>query len=64
MFHVKRPVDATDLVEAQAAAWGLSLSHERNGQLWKYARLLSNYDLANVIGTRDVDRILIDHVLD
>ena len=64
MFHVKRPVDATDLVEAQAAAWGLSLCHERNGQLRKYARLLSNYDLANVIGTRDVDRILIDHVLD
>jgi 16S rRNA (guanine527-N7)-methyltransferase len=57
-------MDATGLVEAQAAAWGLSLCQERSGQLQEYARLLSNYDLANVIGTRDVDRILIDHVLD
>ena len=64
MFHVKRPMDATGLVEAQAAAWGLSLSQERSEQLREYARLLSNHDLANVIGTREVDRILIDHVLD
>ena len=64
MFHVKRPMDATALVEAQAAAWGLSLCQERSGQLREYAKLLSDYDLANVIGTRDVDRILIDHVLD
>ena len=64
MFHVKRPMDATGLVEAQAAAWGLSLSQELSGQLWEYARLLSKYDLANVIGTRDVDKILVDHILD
>src|SRR5215213_6687615 len=30
----------------------------------EYARLLSSYGRANVIGTRDVDGILLDHVLD
>ena len=64
MFHVKRPVDALGLVEAQAAAWGLRLCHDQRGYLQEYARLLASYDLANVIGTRDVDRILTDHVLD
>ena len=42
----------------------MSLSQELSGQLWEYARLLSKYDLANVIGTRDVDKILVDHILD
>ena len=64
MFHVKRPMDALELVEAQAAAWGLRLDHERLGHLEEYAGLLARYDQANVIGTRDVDRILMDHVLD
>jgi 16S rRNA (guanine527-N7)-methyltransferase len=64
MFHVKRHVDALGLMEAQAAAWGLRLCHDRRGHLQDYARLLASYDLANVIGTRDVDRILTEHVLD
>jgi 16S rRNA (guanine527-N7)-methyltransferase len=64
MFHVKRHVDALGLMEAQAAAWGLRLFHDRRGHLQDYARLLASYDLANVIGTRDVDRILTEHVLD
>ena len=64
MFHVKRPVDALGLMEVQAAAWGLYLSHDQRGYLQEYARLLASYDLANVIGTRDVHRILTDHVLD
>lgn len=32
--------------------------------LHDYARLLSSYDRANVIGTRDPDRVLLDHILD
>jgi 16S rRNA (guanine527-N7)-methyltransferase len=64
MFHVKRPADALGLMEVQAAAWGLRLCHDRRGHLQEYATLLALYDLANVIGTRDVGRILIDHVLD
>jgi 16S rRNA (guanine527-N7)-methyltransferase len=64
MFHVKRPMDATGVLEAQAAVWGLSLCRERIGHLQEYAQLLASYDLANVIGTREEERILIDHVLD
>ncbi len=64
MFHVKRPVNALGLMEVQAAAWGLRLGHEPRGHLKEYAGLLAQYDRANVIGTRDVDTILIDHVLD
>jgi 16S rRNA (guanine527-N7)-methyltransferase len=64
MFHVKRPMDALGLMEVQAAAWGLRFGHDRRGRLQEYARRLALYDRANVIGTRDLDRILLDHVLD
>jgi 16S rRNA (guanine527-N7)-methyltransferase len=64
MFHVKRSMDALGLMEVQAAAWGLRLGRERRGLLKEYAGLLARYDRANIIGTRDVDRILMDHVLD
>ena len=64
MFHVKRPMDALDVMEIQAAAWGLRLGHDRRGHLQEYARHLALYDRANVIGTRNMDRILLDHVLD
>jgi 16S rRNA (guanine527-N7)-methyltransferase len=64
VFHVKRPTEALDLVEQQAAAWGLRLRRDRRLHLQEYARLLARYERANVIGTRDVDGILIDHVLD
>jgi 16S rRNA (guanine527-N7)-methyltransferase len=64
MFHVKRPMDALGLMEVQAATWGLHLGHDRRGRLQEYARRLALYDRANVIGTRDLDRILLDHVLD
>ena len=33
-------------------------------RLLGYGELLASYDKANVIGTRDLDRILLDHVLD
>ncbi len=62
MFHVKRPMDVLGLMEEQAAAWGLRLGHDR--RLHEYARHLALYDRANVIGTRDLERILLDHVLD
>jgi 16S rRNA (guanine527-N7)-methyltransferase len=64
MFHVKRSIDSLDLVEAQASAWGLRLDHDRRGRLQAYAGLLALYDRANVIGTKELDRILLDHVLD
>ena len=64
MFHVKRPKDALGLMEVQAAAWGLRLGHERRWHLKEYAGLLAHYDRANVIGVRDVDTVLVDHVID
>jgi 16S rRNA (guanine527-N7)-methyltransferase len=57
-------MDALGLMEIQAAAWRLRLGREQRGYLKDYAGLLARYDRANVIGTRDVDRILMDHVLD
>ena len=56
-------MDALGLMEEQAAAWGLRFGHDRRGRLQEYARHLALYDRANVIGTRDLDRILLDHVL-
>jgi 16S rRNA (guanine527-N7)-methyltransferase len=53
-----------ELLEMQAAAWGVRLDDGRLDRLLRYARLLASYEKANVIGTRDLDRILLDHVLD
>src|SRR5919107_6409208 len=55
---------AVELLEAQANAWGVRLGDEQLHRLLRYARLLASYDKANVIGTRDLDRIVLDHVLD
>jgi 16S rRNA (guanine527-N7)-methyltransferase len=64
MFHVKHPMDALELMEIQAAAWGLRIGNNRRRRLQEYARYLAQYDRANVIGTRGLDEILVDHVLD
>ena len=42
----------------------MSIDEGQLGKLSIYARLLAGYDRANVIGTRDFDSILLDHVLD
>jgi 16S rRNA (guanine527-N7)-methyltransferase len=57
-------MDSLSLLEEQAAAWGLPLDRGRRECLLEYARLLASYDQANVIGTRDLDGILLAHVLD
>jgi 16S rRNA (guanine527-N7)-methyltransferase len=57
-------MDELELVTLQAAAWGLRLDEEWLARLEAYARLLAGYEEANVIGTRDFGRILLDHVLD
>src|SRR5919107_949854 len=53
-----------EILEAQAASWGAHLDDKALVRLLRYAQLLSFYETANVIGTRDLDRILLDHVLD
>jgi 16S rRNA (guanine527-N7)-methyltransferase len=55
---------ALELLGAQAAAWGVCLDDEQLDLLLRYARHLASHDRANVIGSRDLDRILLDHVLD
>lgn len=52
------------MLEAQAAVWGVRLDDGRLDRLLRYAGLLASYEKTNVIGTRDLDRILLDHVLD
>jgi 16S rRNA (guanine527-N7)-methyltransferase len=57
-------MDALELVRLQATAWGLRLDDERLSGLETFARFLSSYEKANVIGTRSVRDILLEHVLD
>jgi 16S rRNA (guanine527-N7)-methyltransferase len=57
-------VDAIELVSQQAAAWGLRLDAGGLQRLGAFARLLSDYEEANVIGTREVGEVLLEHVLD
>ena len=45
-------------------AWGLQIDGNRQQRLLEYAHILASYNKANVIGTRDVDRIVVAHVLD
>jgi 16S rRNA (guanine527-N7)-methyltransferase len=57
-------MESLELLEAQAAAWGVCLDGLRLDTLLRDGRLLASYEKANVIGTRDLDRILLEHVLD
>jgi len=57
-------MNTLSLLEEQTAAWGLHLDRGRRDKLLEYAGLLAAYDRANVIGNRDLDGILLEHVLD
>lgn len=57
-------MDYPELVGRQAGAWGLVLGGPQRDLLMDYARLLAAYDRSNVIGTKDFERIVLDHVLD
>ena len=57
-------MDSLSLLEAQASAWGLRSGGYRRERLLEYVDLLSSYDRANVIGTKDPDEIVLSHVLD
>src|SRR5215204_3775819 len=60
-------MDSTDfpsLLEAQAVAWGIPVEGNRLEYLLEFVRLLASYDIANVIGTKDPDQIVLSHVLD
>lgn len=57
-------MNAFELVRLQAAAWGVWLDAERLARLEAFARFLSEYEEANVIGTRVLREVLLEHVLD
>lgn len=57
-------MQSVDLLRAQANRWGLELDGEQIEGLARYARILADYREANVIGARDYNVVLLDHVLD
>jgi 16S rRNA (guanine527-N7)-methyltransferase len=57
-------MDTLELLKLQAVAWGLPLDRARVARLETFARLLSGYEEANIIGTRAMRAILLDHILD
>src|SRR5215204_5502845 len=57
-------MDSHSLIEAQVVAWGLHLDDKRRECLLEFAHLLASYEIANVIGTKDPDQIMLSHVLD
>lgn len=48
----------------QVEGWGLALDPATEKTLFEYALQLSSYREANVVGTKDLSRLLLDHVLD
>jgi 16S rRNA (guanine527-N7)-methyltransferase len=57
-------MNALELVRLQAAAWGLQLGVGQLERIEEFARYLSHYEEANVIGTHSVREVLLEHVLD
>ena len=55
---------ATEAFRRQLLEWNLDVGPEAQEALFLYARLLSEYDRANVVGTRGFDEVLRRHVLD
>lgn len=55
---------AIESLVRQVESWGVRVSAPQKEILLGYARELATYDKANVIGTREVGGILLDHVLD
>lgn len=48
----------------QCAAWGLELDSVKLASLDLYADLLAGYSLANVVGTKDREQVILEHLLD
>lgn len=53
-----------EVFDRHLSDWGLDIDREAKRILLAYAHILSRYEKANVIGTRDFDEILHRHVLD
>jgi 16S rRNA (guanine527-N7)-methyltransferase len=51
-------------LKLQSGYWGVELDRSQLSLLSEYADLLAGYELANIIGTRDRDRIILEHLTD
>lgn len=52
------------VVEEQLDLWEVNLGSRQREMLGIYAETLASYELANVVGTRDIERLWVDHLLD
>jgi 16S rRNA (guanine527-N7)-methyltransferase len=50
--------------EDQLGQWGVTLGQSEIEALIRYSNELAAYEKANVVGTRDLERIWLDHILD
>src|SRR5215210_3391237 len=57
-------LDALEQLRVQCKNWGIDLDGSQLRLLGAYADLLAGYELANVIGTRDRDQIVLEHLVD
>ena len=57
-------VSEVELIRRQARAWDLDLDDSKVGSLLDYAAFIRDYKEANVVGTRNVSRFVVDHLLD
>lgn len=64
MKHEQEVFRAMELLEAQVQDWGRPLQAQQLDLLHLYAKLLSTYTDANVIGPKGIETILLDHVVD
>jgi 16S rRNA (guanine527-N7)-methyltransferase len=55
---------AIESLVRQVESWGLSVSVAQEEVLLSYARELASYEKANVIGTTEIEDIILDHILD
>lgn len=57
-------MSSIDTLRAQASAWGLTIGRHEIDRLVRFAEFLAGYEEANVIGTRDFDSVVLDHIAD
>jgi 16S rRNA (guanine527-N7)-methyltransferase len=55
---------AIEQLQVQSESWGVDLNHSQLSLLSVYADLLAAYELANIIGTKDREKIILDHMSD
>lgn len=61
---MKHAPEEIEKILDQVSAWGFAMTPSRASLLAAFASILESYEEANVIGTRRLDEIVADHVLD